>query len=87
MENAAGPRRVLINARDRARRSDDAAGGGLLQIRDGERRVRATRLGRHEALWRVAGGYIVDDWVAASRRTPSNDAPGRSWGVSQPRRS
>ncbi|GAW48886.1 MULTISPECIES: hypothetical protein [unclassified Nocardioides] len=39
-------------------------------IRDGDLRVPATTRGRHEALWAVAGGYVVRDYnVGRSRST------------------
>ena len=31
-------------------------------IRDGDRRVPATRRGEHQALWVVSGGYLVRDY-------------------------
>ena len=37
-------------------------------IRDGDVRVPATTRGRHEALWAVAGGYVVRDYNVGPRR-------------------
>ncbi len=37
-------------------------------IRDGERRIPATTRGEHEALWVVAGGYVVRDYNVGPRR-------------------
>lgn len=37
-------------------------------IRDGDLRVPATTRGRHEALWQVAGGYVVRDYNVGARR-------------------
>lgn len=37
-------------------------------IRDGERRVPATRRGEHDALWVVAGGYLLRDYNVGPRR-------------------
>lgn len=37
-------------------------------IRDGGRRIPATRRGEHEALWAVSGGYIVRDYNVGPRR-------------------
>lgn len=37
-------------------------------IRDGDLRVPATTRGRHEALWKVAGGYVVRDYNVGPRR-------------------
>ncbi len=37
-------------------------------IRDGDRRVPATRRGEHDALWVVAGGYLLRDYDVGPRR-------------------
>lgn len=37
-------------------------------IRDGDRRVPATRRGEHEALWAVAGGYLLRDFYVGPRQ-------------------
>jgi hypothetical protein len=37
-------------------------------IKDGERRVAATRRGEHQALWVVAGGYLVRDYDVGPRQ-------------------
>lgn len=38
-------------------------------IRDGDRRIPATRRGEHEALWVVGGGYLVRDYNVGPRRS------------------
>jgi len=38
-------------------------------IRDGDRRIPATRRGEHGALWVVAGGYVVRDYNVGPRRS------------------
>ena len=38
-------------------------------IKDGERRVPATRRGQHQALWVVRGGYLVRDHDVGPRRS------------------
>jgi hypothetical protein len=37
-------------------------------IHDGATRVAATALGRHERLWDVRGGYLLQDWIQRSQR-------------------
>ncbi|TIC85917.1 hypothetical protein E8D34_12515 [Nocardioides sp. GY 10113] len=51
-------------------RGDDPSVAYLVRdtIRDGDRRVPATTRGRHEALWVVAGGYVVRDYNVGPRR-------------------